>query len=171
MGGKSHFVRGGVDALDPSKTAGGVGNRLKQVKRWVPRQCPFPSNLESCSASRPPEGARSLSEFKQRRRLQRTRKGCGVEGAATLESIPLGCSPTLGVDSASVWRHFAPWPSTLAAPYAVTSGRLFVRPLLAFASSTACPCSGLEGESEDRQSRESTWCGPGSASWKCTVRL
>lgn len=163
MGRKSHFVREGVDELDPSKTSGS----WKKKKAGKEVGTPTVSLLQQPgepSASRPPEGARSLSELKPRRHLQCACKRCGVEGAATSERILLRCNPTLGVESTSVQRHFAPRPSTLAAPWAVTSGRLFVRPLLAFVSSTACRCSGLESGSEDRESKENLpSVGPGSA--------
>lgn len=85
--------------------------------------------------------------------------------------MPPGCGPTQSVDSASVQQYFSPWPSTLAAPYAETSVRLFVRPLLAIESSTACRCSSLEGGSEDRIKGEFTWCGPGSAYWEYTEEV
>lgn len=75
-----------MDALDPSKTSRGwkTGSSSEEVGS---QQFPFPSNLGSRSASRPPEGARSLSELKPRRRLLWARKGCGVEGSATSEKI------------------------------------------------------------------------------------
>lgn len=68
----------------------GVGKQALVGEEVGSQQCPFPSNLGSRSASRPPEGARSLSELKPRRRLQWARKGCGVEGSATSEKNPPG---------------------------------------------------------------------------------
>lgn len=71
----------------------------------VPQPRPFPSKPGSYSAPWPPEGARSLSEPKPRRRLRQTRPSlqrmrCG--GAATSERTAPGRIPVLGADSVSI---------------------------------------------------------------------
>lgn len=103
-------MRGRVDALDPSKTAG-IGTQAQAGEEIGT----FSSNQGSRSEPRPPEGARSLSELKPGQRLQRARKGCGVEGGCNFGKNAPGMKPHP--------RHRFSLGTTAFRPLAFHSGR------------------------------------------------